>query len=79
MGTFTSWSALKTQILNDLASGKALTSGYSIGGHSINFRSFTEIRSFLEYCDMQIKAEGGLSGGTAYAKFERPGATDEDD
>ena len=76
---FTSWSALKTQILDDIVSGKALVSGYSIGGRSISFRNFTEIRGFLEYCDMQIKAGGGLTGGTAYAKFERPGATDEDD
>ena len=55
-----------------MASGKALVSGYSIGGYSISFRSFTEIRNFFEYCDMQIKAEGGTTGGTAYTKFERP-------
>lgn len=73
---FTSFSALRTTILDDLASGKILTSGYSIGGRSISFRSIKEVTDYIGFLDMQIKAG---DSGTAYAKFERPGATDEDD
>ncbi len=73
---FTSWASLRTQILDDLASGKSLVGGYSIGGRSISFKSLREVQDFISFCDIQIKAG---DSGTAYAKFERPGATDEDD
>jgi hypothetical protein len=74
---FTSWSALKTAILDDLAGGKVLVAGYSIGGRSISFKSMKEVMDFIAFCDIQIKAESG--GATAFAKYERPNATDEDD
>lgn len=73
---FTSWSILKTAILDDLASGKSLVGGYSIGGRSISFKSLIEVQNFICFCDIQIKAG---DNSTAYAKFERPNATDEDD
>lgn len=74
---FTSYSALKTAILDDMASGKILTSGYSIGGRSISFRSMREVLDYIQWLDMMISAEGG--GLTSFVKFERPGNTDEDD
>lgn len=70
---------MRTQILDDLVSGKTLVGSYSIGGRSISFKSLREVQDFLSFCDLQIKAEGGTGGGTSYAKFERPNATDEDD
>lgn len=74
--SFSSWSALRTAVLDDLANGKVLVGGYSIGGRSISFKSLAEVQNFIVFCDLQIKAEAG--GATSYAKFERPGATDED-
>lgn len=73
---FTSWSALKTQILDSIVAGNVLAGSYSIGGRSISFRSLKEAQDLISFCDMQISAEAG--GATAYAKFERPGGTDEE-
>lgn len=72
---FTSFSALRTQLLDDLAAGKVLTSAYSIGGRSISFRSLKEVTDYLATLDVLIKAEGG--GGYSYAAFkERPSTTE---
>jgi len=76
MAAFTSWSVLKTAVLDALMAGNIFAGSYSIGGRSISFRSLREVQDFLSFCDMQISAEAG--GATAYAKFERPGGTDEE-
>jgi len=58
---FTTWSALKTSILDDIASGSVLTQSYSIAGRSRYFRTMTEVVDFLKFCDTQIAAEGTAS------------------
>lgn len=54
---FTTWSALKTSILDDIASGSVLTKAYSIHDRSRTFRDMTEVITFLERCNKEILAE----------------------
>ena len=54
---FTTWSALKTSILDDIASGSVLTKSYSIANRTRTFRDMSEVVSFLKFCDEQILAE----------------------
>lgn len=73
MADFTTWSALKTAILNDLSNGSALTKSYSIKGRARSFQDLDQVRKFLELCDMEIMAAEGDSGRQTLAQFERPG------
>lgn len=57
---FTTWSALKTTILNDLADGSARTRRYSVGERQVEFHSLKEIMDFLAYCDVMILGESGV-------------------
>lgn len=72
MADFTTWAALKTQILNALSNGSILTEEYEITGRRRRFRSLKEVREMLDYCDMMTGSttEGGL---TAYASFKKSG------
>lgn len=54
---FTTWAALKTQILDDIAAGSVLSRSYSIGSRTRTFASMTEIIEFLKFCDYQIACE----------------------
>ena len=70
---FTSWSALKTAVLNDLADGNVLTKSYSISGRSHTFRDLSEVAKFISFCDQQIAAESGDGDSVFfYPKFMRP-------
>ena len=71
---FTTWTALKTEILNDLASGNgtALTKSYAVRDRSRVFQSLREVREFLEFCDLQIMAEGGSNSRQTFVQFGRP-------
>lgn len=71
---FTSWSALKTQILDAIADGDILTSEYSIGGRTQRFRSMDEVEKILNLCDRMLGSENG--GMTAYANFKDPGSSE---
>jgi hypothetical protein len=64
---FTTWSALKTAVLDGLANGSVLTSSYTINGRVINFRNLKEVTDFLKFIDQQIAA--GNNSGRTYAKF----------
>lgn len=64
---FTTWSALKTAILDDIANGSVLTSSYTINGRSHNFRTLKEVMDFLKFIDQRIGTDSG--GGRNYAKF----------
>ena len=65
---FTSWAALRTAILDDLASGKAMTKSYTIDGRTHLLRSIGEIREFIKLCNEMIVEEQG--GMTNYASFK---------
>jgi hypothetical protein len=54
---FTTWTALKTQILDDIAGGSILTRSYSIGSRSRFFQTIPEVIEFLKFCDYQIACE----------------------
>jgi gamma-glutamylcysteine synthetase len=54
---FTTWQALKTSILDDIASGSVLTKSYGIANRSQTFRDMGDVISFLKFCDEQILAE----------------------
>jgi len=69
---FTTWAALKTSILNDMADGSVLTKGYGVEGRSRTFQDLGEVQKFLQFCDMQIMAEGGDNSRTSLVEFARP-------
>jgi len=74
LSTFTTWSALKTQLLNDLASRNFAVEEYvTPAGVKVKARSLAEIKNFIEFCDVMIAAEAGESGTVAYAQFNKPG------
>jgi hypothetical protein len=54
---FTTWSALKTSILDDMASGSVLTKSYAVGDVNRTFRDLSEVITFLKFIDYQISAE----------------------
>lgn len=54
---FTTWSALKTSILDDIANGSVLTKAYSVGDVTRTFRDLREVMEFLKFIDFQISAE----------------------
>lgn len=74
MATFSSWAALKTQLLDDLVSRNFAVEEYvTPAGTRVKARSLAEIKSFIEFCDVMIAAEAGESGTVAYAQFNKPG------
>lgn len=66
---FSTWTALKTTILDALDDGSVLTKSYSIGDKQHSFRDLTEVLAMLKYIDTKIAAEAG--GGVVHAKFVR--------
>lgn len=68
---FSTWTALKTSLLDAIADGSILTSSYAINGRSHSFRSLDEAMRFIQFCDQQIAAESGPL--TSVAEFVRPG------
>jgi len=54
---FTTWAALKTKILDDIANGSVLTQAYSSSDKTHTFRSMADVITFLKYVDLQIAAE----------------------
>jgi len=65
---FTSWSALKTQMLDDFASGDwSMLKSYSIGTRQVTYRSFVEFKQQLEFVEAMAARESGQSFGRVYA------------
>ena len=60
---FTTWSALKTSILDDIASGSVLTKSYAVGDVNRTFRDLREVMEFLKFIDFQISAESNARRG----------------
>ncbi len=67
---FTTWTALKTAILNAIADGSVLTSSYTINGRTITFRALKEATDFIAFIDQQIASEAG--GARTFASFKNP-------
>ena len=68
---FSTWNALKTQILDALADGSILTRQYQIGGRMHTFRSLDEVMEFLKYCDTMIAVVDNQGNREALVKFVR--------
>lgn len=60
---FTTWSALKTSILDDIASGSVLTKSYAVGDVNRTFRDLREVTEFLKFIDYQVSAESTTRRG----------------
>ena len=67
---FTTWSALKTTILNDIADNSFRTKSYSINGRSHAFQDMREVREFLQLCDQMTMAGTGVRENLV--TFKRP-------
>jgi hypothetical protein len=75
LATFSTWAALKTQLLDDLVSRNFAVEEYTTpGGTKVRARTLTEIKNFIEYCDIMIASEAGDDSITTYAQFDKPGA-----
>ena len=68
MATFTTWSDLKTQVLNDLASGNWRTSEYTTPIGTRSFHTLKDYTAFLAFIDQQVGVEAGTGVGRTYAK-----------
>ena len=68
---FTTWAALKTSILDDMADGSVLTKAYGVEGRTRTFQDLRQVMDFLKLIDANIDAEAGK---ITYAQFDRPGA-----
>ena len=53
-----------------MADGSVLTRSYSMEGHMRSFHTLTEVRKFLQFCDMQIMAQSGTRENLV--TFKRP-------
>lgn len=67
---FSTWSALKTAILDDLANGSVLTKSYTIEGRRREFQDLRQVAEFIQFCDMQIMAASGDREN--FVTFARP-------
>lgn len=78
---FTSWTELRQQMLDDMASGNwSKVSSYSLstagGSRNITYRSFAEFKDMLDYVTQQAAQEAGSSsyyGRTRAGQSERGG------
>ena len=59
---FTTWQALKTQILDGLADGTVLKRSYSMADRSLVLRDMKEVITLLKYCDEQIANPSASTG-----------------
>ena len=73
MAAFTTWSALKTQLENDMASRDFTRRKYelsnSLGGHSHEFTDLEQLRGFYDWVSMMALKEANPTWtGRTYAK-----------
>lgn len=66
---FTTWAALKTTMLNDLASGGWKIKSYQLGadGPATTYRSWDDFRAALEYVTSKAGEDAGTAVGRTYA------------
>jgi len=69
---FTTWTALKEQMLDDLASGKTTMGEYEVssGGtvRRFNFRSYVDWMKIFQMVEQRAAAETGSVVGRTFAK-----------
>lgn len=57
MAGFTTWTALKQQLLDDFAKGMHSRKSYSCGDTTITFRDFSEFREMLQFVESRAANE----------------------
>lgn len=65
---FTTWAALKTQMLDDLAAGNWRTESYQVGDMQKKFRTFKDFMEVLNYVTDMAAVEAGTVTSRVYAK-----------
>ena len=60
---FTTWSALLTELQDDLASGGWKRKEYTVGDRSTTFHSLRELTEFIDYVETKAAAETGSYAG----------------
>jgi hypothetical protein len=76
MATFSTWAALRTAILDALATyvdGSPCTGSYSIGSRTMNYRSIKELKELYQMTfELEaIENAGDSSGMVSYARYSR--------
>jgi hypothetical protein len=62
--SFTTWSDLLDQLLDDLASGQVMVKSYMKGNVQVNYRDLDELRRCIEW----VREEAAIEAGTSYAR-----------
>lgn len=57
MAGFTTWTALRQQLLDDFSKGMHSRKTYSVGDTSITYRDFSEFREMLQFVESRAAAE----------------------
>lgn len=65
---FTTWAALYSSMLDDLATGSWRGKSFQVGDRTMTYRSFQEFRDALEYVKMMSQQEAGSLTARVYAK-----------
>lgn len=65
---FTTWTALKQKMLNDLAAGSTTLGEYDVDGVRMKYRSHEEWMRLFEMVEQKAAAESGAAAGRTYAK-----------
>ena len=68
---FTSYTALRTAVLDAIADGSILTSGYSFMGRQHTFRSLDEATKLVDWLEQKIGEEAGPEEQEALVRFVR--------
>jgi hypothetical protein len=58
MAGFTTWTALRQQLLDDFAKGMHSRKSYTCGDTTITYRDFSEFKDMLQYVEAKAAAEG---------------------
>lgn len=69
--TFTTWTALYNEMLNQLAvfaSGKMQVASYSVSGRNLTYRTFEEFQKGLQFVKNMADSETKTAVGRTYAK-----------
>jgi hypothetical protein len=67
MATFTTWTALLTSMLNDLASGNVRVTEVTIGDKTIRYTTLKDLREHIEYVRTMASFETGTASPRTYA------------
>lgn len=65
---FTTWGALKTQMLDDMTNRSWRVKTYEMDGQTTEYTSFTEFKKALDYVCLMAEQEAGTYSSRTYAR-----------